>query len=67
MNPNGDFSRLTLLRVTIEAGKINVTNNEIDLGASSFGDFYDAWAKTESAIESINELGSQYITEIQRP
>lgn len=67
LNPNGDFSRLTLLRVTIDGCKFAVTNKDIDLNASPFGDFFDAWAEFEACFDSIKELGNQYITELQQP
>ena len=66
LNPNGDFSKLTRLRVTINGASMTVSNFEISQNVSPFADFYTEWGEIESVFGLSKNRCNQYITDIQR-
>jgi len=63
LNPNGDFSVLTRLRVDTKAGTI--TNTPVDFISSPFQNFYDAFGEFQEAIGITSDEANEYIKKIQ--
>jgi hypothetical protein len=63
LNPHGDFTKLTRLRIDTKNKKI--TNLTIDLTSNPFEQFYAAYAEFESAICITKSECDQYITQLQ--
>ena len=65
LNPNGDFSTFTRLRVKFTSAEIQVTNNKINFVDSPFDEFYTAYENFMQKIELTKEQCDVYITDIQ--
>lgn len=67
LNPGGDFSRFTRLRIEKNInGDITVNNAEISFDISPFNDFYDAYGQFEVTSGASTEKCNEYITLLQR-
>jgi hypothetical protein len=66
LNPNGDFSVFTLLRVKKIDGALTVTNEIIEFSGTLFDDFYSAYDQVMHAFQITTQEMDSYISEIQR-
>lgn len=65
LNPNGDFSVLTRLRVKINRGVMDVSNTPIQFTANQFQPFYDAYQQFLDECDVTIEEANQYIRDLQ--
>lgn len=66
LNPAGDFSRLTRLRIEVEGDDpLHVTNNAIAFDVSPFQEFYAAYAEFQQCTGISVERCDQYIRDLQ--
>jgi hypothetical protein len=66
LNPKGDFSQLTRLRVIVGSDSLEVSNTPIDGSNSSFDDFYSAWADFQNIIALSVDECNEYLINIQK-
>lgn len=67
LNPRGDFSQLTRLRISKDrrSGTVTVTNDQVNYGDSPFNDFYRSYEKfMQTFAISVHEC-NEYIRAIQ--
>ena len=65
LNPNGDFSRLTRLRVQLDGDNLKVDNTTIDVSVSPFLTFYEAFGEFEAKSGISREKCNEYIALLQ--
>jgi len=66
LNPVGDFSRLTRLRIRVEPGDaLRVTNETVAFDVSPFEQFYAAYQKFHQATGISVDRCNQYIRDLQ--
>lgn len=65
LNPKGDFSILTKLRVVINGSSISVSNDQIDFDNSPFDAFYNAFGEFEEALKLSKIECNDYLKKIQ--
>ena len=65
LNPNGDFSRLTRLRVQRQGTGLKVANSLIRLDVSPFAAFYLAYEAFQIKLDISSEKCNEYITSLQ--
>ena len=65
LNPNGDFSRLTRLRVELNGNDVKVDNTTIDFSVSPFVSFYSAFGEFEAKSGISKEKCNEYIALLQ--
>jgi hypothetical protein len=66
LNPNGDFSRLTRLRIEQNDGGSFATNEEINFDSSPFEGFYEAYQEFQNKASITAERCNTYIRNLQR-
>jgi hypothetical protein len=67
LNPNGDFSRLTRLRVEKSENGVKVTNSVVSFDISPFAGFYRAFQAFENASGITKEHVDNYLRRILQP
>ncbi len=65
LNPNGDFSKLTRLRITTDDAGIVVNNIPVTYDHTSFEEFYESWEKFRQEFNLEKAECDQYILKIQ--
>lgn len=65
LNPNGDFSVLTRLRVEKRGKDLIVSNDRISFDTSPFKAFYEAFGKLEDQLDLSKERCNDYIRSLQ--
>ena len=65
LNPKGDFSHLTRLRVTTRGGSFAVNNTPISFDVSPFQEFYKAYGDFQTTSGVNTDLCNEYIRKLQ--
>jgi hypothetical protein len=65
LNPNGDFSRLTRLRIEKRGADLIVNNSTISFDLSPFELFYEAYGKFEAKSQISKGMCNEYIDSLQ--